>query len=185
MSQEKISLVLRMFDDETQLIERADKKAIALLSIVGVFMVFFLVYYRLIPVNSTSIALIAVYFTCAIFAITSLVMSIRPRIYHGKRKEGSKKENLPPGDPTFFTEICKYPDVAAYRAALEEVIGNEQATYDTYTRQVFHLAQINAVKYRHLRRGTFLTIATVAIELSLVIYLFTNFLGVGLMPPLV
>jgi len=185
VSQEKLSLVLRMFDDETQLIERADKKAIALLSIVGVFMVFFLVYYRLIPVNPTSIALIAVYFTCAIFAITSLVMSIRPRIYHGKQKGGAKKEDPPPCDPTFFTEICKFPDVTAYRAALEEMISNEQATFDTYTRQVFHLAQINAVKYRHLRRGTFLTIATVAIELSLVIYLFTNFMGVGLMPPLV
>jgi hypothetical protein len=185
MSQEKLSLVLRMFDDETQLIERADKKAIALLSIVGVFMVFFLVYYRLIPVNSTSIALIAAYFTCAIFAIASLVMSIRPRIYHGERNGGAKKENLPPGDPTFFTEICKFPNVAAYREALEAVISDEQTTFNTYTKQVFHLAQINAVKYRHLRRGTFLAIATVAIELSLVIYLFTNFMGVGLMPPLV
>ena len=65
------------------------------------------------------------------------------------------------------------------------MISSEQATFDTYSRQIFHLAQINAVKYRHLRRGTFLTIATVAIELSLVIYLFTNFMGVGLMPPLV
>jgi hypothetical protein len=138
-----------------------------------------------VPVNSTSIALIAVYFTCAIFAITSLVMSIRPRIHHGKQKKGVKKESRPPCDPTFFTEICKFPDVAAYRAALEEVISNEQATFDTYTRQVFHLAQINAAKYRHLQRGTFLTIATVAIELSLVIYLFTNYMGVGLMPPLV
>ena len=91
-------------------------------------------------------------------------MSIRPRIYHGERNEDAKKDNLPPGDPTFFTEICKFPNVAAYREALEEVISDEQSTFNTYTRQVFHLAQINAVKYRHLRRGTFLTIATVAIE---------------------
>ena len=41
MPQDKLSIVLRILDNESQLIERADRKAIALLSILGVFMVFF------------------------------------------------------------------------------------------------------------------------------------------------
>ena len=85
MSQEKLAAVLRILDNETQLIERADRKAIALLSILGVFMVFFIVYYRLIPITPVTVAMVAAYFACAIVAITSLVMTVRPRYRHIRR----------------------------------------------------------------------------------------------------
>ena len=43
MAGDKLSVVLRILDNENHLLERADQKAIALLSVLGVFMVFFVV----------------------------------------------------------------------------------------------------------------------------------------------
>lgn len=179
MPQDKFSVVLRIFDNESQLIERADRKAIALLSILGVFMVFFIVYYRLVPINPITVALIASYFICAILAIANLVMTVRPRIFRGEHTESQN------GEPAFFTGICKFPNLSAYRRALEDMMNNELATFNIYSRQVFSLAQINAVKYKHLQRATLLTIAALAIELSIIIYLFANFMGAGLIPPII
>jgi hypothetical protein len=183
--QDKLSLVLRILDNESQLIERADRKAIALLSILGIFMVFFIVYYRLIPVNPFTVVLTAAYFVCAIFAIASLVMAVRPRIIHGEQTGGHDVDNMPLCEPAFFTGICKFPSLLAYRKVLEDIAGDELAIFNIYTRQVFSLAQINAVKYKYLQRATLLTISALAIELSIIIYLFANYMGVGVLPPII
>ena len=58
MSADRFSLVFRILDNETRLLERADQKAISLLSILGVFMVFFIVYYRLVPVNTFTLVVV-------------------------------------------------------------------------------------------------------------------------------
>ena len=185
MSQEKLSAVLRILDSETQLIERADRKAIALLSILGVFMVFFIVYYRLVPVNPVTVALTASYFVFAILSIVSLVMTVRPRIHRGEETESPDVDTTPAYEPAFFDGICKFPSLSAYRQVLGEMMSNESATFNIYTRQIFNLAQINAAKYKHLHRATFITIAALAIELSIIIYLFASYMGVGIMPPII
>jgi len=185
MSQDRLSVVLRILDNESQLIERADRKAIALLSILGVFMVFFIVYYRLIPVNQVTVALSASYFVLAILAIASLVMVVHPRIVRGEQTENQKADNMSSCEPAFFAGICKFPDLSAYRKALGDMMGDEAVTFNIYSRQVFSLAQINAVKYKHIRRATFVTIAALAIELSIIVYLFANYMGVGIMPPII
>ena len=122
MSQEKLSAVLRILDSETQLIERADRKAIALLSILGVFMVFFIVYYRLVPVNPVTVALTASYFVFAILSIVSLVMTVRPRIHRGEETESPDADNMPACEPAFFDGICKFPSLSAYRQVLGEMM---------------------------------------------------------------
>jgi len=185
MSQDKLSIVLRILDNESQLIERADRKAIALLSILGVFMVFFIVYYRLIPVNQVTVALTASYFALAILAIASLVMTVHPRIVRGEQTENKKTDNMPSCEPAFFAGICKFPDLAAYRKALGDMIADEAVTFNIYSRQVFSLAQINAVKYKHIQRATFVTIGALAIELSIIVYIFANYMGAGIMPPII
>ena len=185
MFQEKLSTVLRILDNESQLIERADRKAIALLSILGIFMVFFIVYYRLVPVNRVTVTLTASYFALAMLAIASLVMTIHPRIVHGKRTEKQEANNMPSCDPTFFAGICKFPNLLAYRKALENMIGDESAIFDIYSQQAFSLAQINAAKYKHIQRATSLTIAALAIELSIIVYIFANYMGAGIMPPII
>jgi hypothetical protein len=185
MSQDKLSVVLRILDNESQLIERADRKAIALLSILGVFMVFFVVYYRIIPVNKVTVALTASYFVMAMLAIASLVMTVHPRIVRGENTENKKKDGVLYCEPAFFAGICKFPNLAAYRKALGDMMADEVATFDIYSRQVFSLAQINAVKYKHVQRATFLTIAALALELSIIVYIFANYMGVGIMPPII
>ena len=185
MSQDRLSIVLRILDNESQLIERADRKAIALLSILGVFMVFFIVYYRLIPVNQVTVALTASYFALAILAIANLVMVVHPRIVHGEQTEDQKADNMPSCDPAFFGGICKFPDLAAYRKALGDMMADEAVTFNIYSRQVFSLAQINAVKYKHIQRATFVTIGALAIELSIIVYIFANYMGAGIMPPII
>ena len=184
MSQDRLSVVLRILDSESQLIERADRKAIALLSILGVFMVFFLVYYRLVPVRPVTIALTASYFVLAILAIASLVMTVRPRIYRREETE-SQEGDMPSCEPAFFDGICKFSNLSAYREALEGMAGDEQSIFNIYSGQVFNLAQINTAKYKHLHRATFLTIAALAVELSIIIYLFASYMGVGIMPPII
>lgn len=185
MSQEKLSVVLRILDSESQLIERADRKAIALLSILGVFMVFFIVYYRLVPVNPVTVALSSAYFVCAILSIVSLVMTVRPRIHREEGTEDPDVDGMPSCEPAFFDGICKFPSLAAYRKVLGEMMSNESAIFNIYTRQVFNLAQINTAKYRHLHRATFITIIALTIELSIIIYLFASYMGVGIMPPII
>jgi hypothetical protein len=185
MSQDKLSIVFRILDSESQLIERADRKAIALLSIVGVFMVFFIVYYRVVPINPCTVALTASYFVFAILSIASLVMTVRPRIHHGEKTESQDVANMPSCEPAFFKGICKFPSLSAYRQALEAITTDELAVFNIYTQQIFSLAQINAAKYKHLQRATFLTIAALAIELSIIIYLFANYMGAGIMPPII
>ena len=185
MPQDKLSIVLRILDNESQLIERADRKAIALLSILGVFMVFFVVYYRIIPVNPVTVTLTAAYFALAMLAIASLVMTIHPRIVHHEPTEKQKADNVPACDPAFFGGICKVPDLPTYQKALESMAGDESAIFDIYSRQVFSLSQINTAKYRHIQRATSLTIAALAIELSIVVYIFASYMGVGIMPPII
>ncbi len=104
MSRDKVAVVLRILDAENRLLERSDQKAISMLSILGVFMVFFVVYYRVLPVNAFTVTLITVFVLCAIGAILNLLMAIRPRI----RKETQETSgDAPACEPAFFMGICQ------------------------------------------------------------------------------
>jgi hypothetical protein len=65
------------------------------------------------------------------------------------------------------------------------MMNDESAVFNIYSRQIFNLAQINAAKYKHLHRATFITIAALAIELTIIIYLFASYMGAGIMPPII
>jgi hypothetical protein len=183
MTWDRLTHVLRILDAENRLLERADNKAISLLSILGVFMVFFIVYYRIIPVNPLTITLIIIYFAFAILAIISLIMTVRPRIQPAPG-DGGENDEAPPGEPAFFAGISRYPTLAAYRQSLEEMTRDEATMINVYTRQVYSLARINAAKYKNVQRAVFLVIIALATELAIIVYLFTAYLGVGVMPPI-
>ena len=177
--------VLRILDAENRLLERADQKAISLLSALGVFMVFFIVYYRLVPINVFTVILLSIYFTFALMAIVSLIMTVRPRIRLVEQETGDK-DKVSACEPAFFVGICKFPTFSAYRQALEDMMKDEATTIDVYTRQVFGLAQVNAAKYKNIRRAVLLVIVALAAELTLVAYLFIYYYGQGstLLPPI-
>jgi hypothetical protein len=180
-----LSSVLRVLDAENRLIERADQKAISLLSALGVFMVFFVVYLRVFPINVFTVILLLVYFVVALMAIVSLILTVRPRIRSGEEETGDTDKTAA-CEPAFFVGICKFPTLSAYRQALEDMIKDEASTIDVYTRQIFSLARINAAKYKNIQRAVLLVIIALAVELTLVVYLFVYYhaQGATFLPPL-
>lgn len=180
----QLSTVLRIHDTETRLLERADQKAISLLSSLGVFMVFFIVYYRVIPVNPATVGLLSFYFLCALSAIVNLIMTVRPRIRGGESDVTGDEGSSHPCEPAFFAGICQFPTLSAYRKSLDEMTKNEAAIVDIYTRQIFSLARLNAAKYKYLRRATLLVVVALGTELAIIAYLFINYMGEGALPPI-
>jgi hypothetical protein len=182
---EMLSSVLRVLDTENRLIERADQKAISLLSALGVFMVFFVVYFRVFPINAFTITLLCIYFVVALMAIVSLILTVRPRI-RAVEEETGDTDKAPACEPAFFVGICKFPTLSAYRQALQDVIKDETSTMNVYTRQIFSLARINAAKYKYIQRAVLLVIIALGVELALVAYLFIYYhaLGSTFLPPL-
>ena len=183
MNSNRLSSVLRILDAENRLLERADQKAISLLSTLGVFMVFFIVYYRLIPINAITVVLISIYFVASLMAILSFIMVVRPRIRQSE-EETEDTNKSPMAEPAFFAGICKFPNLSAYRQSLENMIKDEPAIIDIYTRQIFSLARLNAVKYKHIQRAVLLVIIALTTELVIVAYLFIYYysLGVEILP---
>jgi ABC-type Fe3+-siderophore transport system permease subunit len=181
----RLLYVLRVLDTENRLLERADQKAISLLSALGVFMVFFIVYYRLIPINPFTVTLLSIYFVVALMAIVSFILTVRPRI-HTVEEETKDTDKPAECEPAFFVGICKFPTLSAYRQALEAMIKDEASAIDVYTRQIFALARVNAAKYRNIQRAVLLVIIALAMELALVAYLFAYYYGQGanILPPI-
>jgi hypothetical protein len=177
--------VLRVLDAENRLLERADQKAIALLSALGVFMVFFIVYYRLIPINVFTVILLSIYFVVSLMAIVNLILTVRPRI-HSVEEDTGDTDKVAASEPAFFVGICKFPTLSAYRQALQDMMKDEAATVEVYTRQIFSLARINAAKYKNIQRAVLLVVIALGTELALVAYLFIYYYsqGAGLLPPI-
>jgi hypothetical protein len=176
--------VLRVLDAENRLLERADQKAIALLSALGVFMVFFIVWHRLIPINAFTVTLLSIYFVVSLAAIVNLILTVRPRIHS---IEGIRStDQAVASEPAFFAGICKFATFSAYREALQDMVKDEASTIDVYMRQIFSLAQINQTKYRNIRRAILFVVIALGTELALVAYLFPYyyFQGASVIPPL-
>jgi ABC-type multidrug transport system permease subunit len=182
MATSSLPIILRILDNENRLVERADQKSISLLSILGVFMVFFVVYYRVIPMNPFTVTVIFLYFLFAAFSIISLIMAIRPRI----RREEDAARTAPALDPAFFSGISAFPDAATYKNALQKLLEDEPSVADNYIRQIYSVARINRAKYKFVQRGVVFVIISLAIELVVIVYLFTYHMSTGLniMPPI-
>lgn len=182
MANEHLPIVLRILDNENRLGERADQKSISMLSILGVFMVFFIVNYRVLPINALTITMVTCYFFFAMLSIANFILAIGPRL----RKEkiaGDAKDAAPVScDPAFFTGICSFASSAAYKAALETFLGNEAQIADVYIRQIFSVARINSQKYKYVQRGTITIILSLAIELAIIVYLFFYYRVGGKIP---
>ena len=165
MPSPSLATVLKILDNENNLSARADQKAVSTLSSLGVFMVFFIVYYRSIPVNAVTVPLVLLYFILAALSIIWLITAMRPRT---KQKACS----LPEANVTFFGSICRFPDAASYAEALAAQTGDEAAAAHLFSRQIYEVAQINAVKYKFINRATFAVVAAIMVELAVIIYLF-------------
>ena len=96
-STKQFNALLQVLSGEQQVIQRTDQKAFTLLSILGVFMVFFIVHFQKVQINFFVFGLMMIYFTSAMGTIYYLVRVIVPRITPHKTKvedEGIEKSEI-------------------------------------------------------------------------------------------
>jgi hypothetical protein len=171
MPESTYHLLFHILKSEQSILSRTDQKAYTLLSILGVFMAFFVVYYRLLVINVFIVAVLPVYFGAAILTIWNLVHTILPRVH----QEPSKGEDETyRQDPTFFGGIRKFPTSDEYFAYLKglDLEMNEEHILQLLARQVHSLANINWTKNAHLRRGVYSFIVAIGAELLMILSIF-------------
>jgi hypothetical protein len=168
-------LLFHILQGEQSILSRTDQKAYTLLSVLGVFMVFFIVYYRMLVVNYFIIGLLGIYFVAAFFTILFLVRTILPRL-HRESKADPEADTL---DPTYFGGIREFPTSDEYFAYLKELNAREDEDFflEILSRQVHAMANINWTKNRQLRFGVYGFIIAIGTELLMIL---STFIKAGL-----
>ncbi len=173
MAEDRFELLFHILQSEQSILSRADQKAYTLLSVLGVFMVFFIAYYRLMMVNLFIVGMLSIYFAAAGFTIYNLIRTIMPRFRSRPPAEGS---DAPP-DPTFFGGIRQYKSADAYYDFMSSIKASDERSLRFLSGQIYALAQINWTKNLHLRRGMFSFFVAITAELLMVL---STFIVMGL-----
>ena len=165
----EFSALLQVLAGEQQIIQRTDQKAFTLLSILGVFMVFFIVHFPKIQMNTLIFVLMMVYFTAAMGTIYFLVRVIVPRIQKRKvktlDKDVEKDEVI---NPTFFAGISQFKSPEEYAFYLKSIAKDDEQLYQMFASQVFSLGNINLVKNENIRQSVFFFITALISELLII-----------------
>lgn len=171
MPESTYHLLFHILRSEQSILSRTDQKAYTLLSILGVFMVFFIVYYRLLVINVFIVVVLAIYFGAAFLTIWNLVHTILPRVH---QESGGGEEEAHRIDPTFFGGIREFPTSDEYFAYLQglDLEKNEEHILRLLSRQVHSLAVINWTKNAHLRRGVYCFTVAIGAELLMILSTF-------------
>jgi hypothetical protein len=162
--------VLRILDDQNRLGERADTKAISLLSALSFFTAFLVTFYRSIPSDLITIGLIICYFGAAISAILNIIIAVIPRIrVTGLSHEANEDA---PYKAAFFGEISRFHDLFEYRKCLDNMLIDESTVIDVYIRQIYEVSHITVAKYKYATRAFYLVVIALLCEFALIGYLF-------------
>ncbi len=173
MADDRFELLFHVLQSEQSILSRADQKAYTLLSVLGVFMVFFIAYYRLMEVNLFIVGMLTVYFAAAGFTIYNLIRTIMPRF----RSRPAKEDSDTPPDPTFFGGIRQYKSADDYYQFMSSIKATDDRSLKFLSRQIYALAQINWTKNRYLRQGMFAFFVAITAELLMVL---STFIVMGL-----
>ena len=180
----EFSALLQVLSGEQQVIQRTDQKAFTLLSILGVFMVFFIVHFPKIKMTLLIFILMMIYFSAAMGTIYFLVRVIVPRVKRLTTKiedKGIEKNEVI--NPTFFAGISQFKSPEEYAFYLKSIARDENQLYQMFASQVFALGKINLEKNKNIRLSTFFFIAALLSELLIIMsmaysralpYLFPN-----------
>ena len=165
----EFSALLQVLAGEQQIIQRTDQKAFTLLSILGVFMVFFIAHFPKIQMTALIFVLMMVYFTAAMGTIYFLVRVIIPRVQ--KRKVKTLNEDVEKDEvfnPTFFAGISQFKSPEEYASYLKSIARDEEKLYQMFASQVFALGNINLVKNENIRQSVFFFITALISELLII-----------------
>ena len=192
-SNKEFNALLQVLAGEQQVIQRTDQKAFTLLSILGVFMVFFIVHFPKIQMNFFIFLMMMVYFTSAMGTIYYLVRVIVPRIRKRKKLEldgdmeltfidkmtnwisnykiHNDYEDIEKDEvinPTFFAGISRFKSSSEYAVYLKSIAENEDGLYKMFASQVFALGNINQLKNENIRLALYFFISALLSELLII-----------------
>ena len=192
-SNKEFNALLQVLAGEQQVIQRTDQKAFTLLSILGVFMVFFIVHFPKIQMNFFIFLMMMVYFTSAMGTIYYLVRVIVPRIRKRKKPEldgdmeltfidkmikwisnykiHNDYEDIEKDEvinPTFFAGISRFKSSSEYAVYLKSIAENEDGLYKMFASQVFALGNINQLKNENIRLALYFFISALLSELLII-----------------
>jgi len=165
----EFSALLQVLAGEQQIIQRTDQKAFTLLSILGVFMVFFIVHFPKIQMTVLIFSLMMIYFTSAMGTVYFLVRVIVPRVHKRKvktlNKDVEKDEVI---NPTFFAGISQFKSPEEYAFYLKSIAKDDELLYQMFASQVFALGNINQVKTENIRHSVFFFLTALVSELLII-----------------
>jgi len=172
MSLDRLNTIKRILDDQNTLGARADTKAVALLTSLGLFAAFFMYFIKDIIVNYFSIVMLSIYFISAVLAMYNIIMTIYPRM----RSSGQEadKNVISPHKAAFFADICQFKNHKDYKECLQEMLKDEQIIEDVYTREIYEISMITSAKYKHAQRSVYFVLAAIIVEFILVAYVFAE-----------
>ncbi len=162
----ELATLFQILGNENQILMRTDQKAFTLLSILGVFMVFFIVHFLKMQMTWFIFVFVLVYFVAALTTIINLILVIVPRVRSEKAKEEDDNSN-----PLFFAGISQYKSSRGYSKHLRSVASDREKTYTLFANQVYSLGMINSYKYKHLRTAITSFIVAISSELLIIMAL--------------
>ena len=157
----ELSTLFQILGNENQILMRTDQKAFTLLSILGVFMVFFIVHFLKVQMTWFIFLFVMVYFVAALISIINLILVIVPRV----RTEKTQEEE---SNPLFFAGISQYKSASGYAKHLRSIAQDREQTTNMFAKQVYSLGMINTYKYKHLRNAITAFIIAISAELSII-----------------
>ena len=171
--EKKINTLLEILSSEQNTLQRADQKAFTMLSLIGVFAVFFIIHYTKIPPTIVSSVLIFIYFVSVIISIFFLVSVVSPRIKESKAINEESKNIL----PTFFGGIVRYKSAADYAKELGVILEDDDKTYQVFSKSVYSIGRINSYKHKYLRYGITAFVIAIGVEFIIIIMLYLKLLA--------
>lgn len=170
MQERAFTALLRILDGEQQIIQRTDQKAFTMLSILGVFMVFFIVHFTKMQMDTFIFLLILIYFPSAMGALYFLMRVIVPRVKNNRSLSirSSDNKNI---NPTFFGGISQFETPEEYGEYLKKISKDEDQLYQMFAGQVFTLGSINTRKNQNVRKAMFFMVAALTSELLIIMNL--------------
>jgi len=170
--EKKINILFEILSSEQTILQRADQKAFTMLSLLGVFAVFFIIHYTRIPPTIFSSILIFIYFVSIIISIFFLVSVVSPRIKETENISAEKKTIL----PTFFGGIIKYRSAEDYAKELGIILDDNEATYQVFSKSVYSIGRINSYKHKYLKYGIRAFVVAIGVEFAIIIMLYLRLL---------
>ena len=147
-----IAPIFFIIQSEQLILQRTDQKAFTLMSLLGVFMVFFIVHFPKVIAadnfNYLSGLMVFLYFISATLGLINLMMVIVPRV-----RNDLGHEDLPEVNATFFGGITQFGNVLDYAKYLADTTDDNENTFKMFAAQLYALGHINSYKNLHMRRA--------------------------------